>query len=316
VSLSGVALVEDARFLDHGAPGHPERPDRLRAISAAIAADAELSALRRVEPRAADDDALHLVHPPAHVAAVEAMGGDGGGWFDADTYCTPRSPEVARLAAGSAIALCDAVLEGGIHGLALVRPPGHHASAATAMGFCLYNNACVALRHAQAQGAVRVAVLDIDVHHGNGTQEILWDDASALYTSLHQAPFYPGSGAAGERGGHDNVINVPLAAGTEADRWLAAFDDRILPRVREWAADLIVVSAGYDAHRDDPLAELRLDSATYAAVATRVAEICADRGIGSLWLLEGGYDLAALADSVSATLHALGGDSPSATLPA
>ena len=314
MTLDGVALVEDERFLDHGVPGHPERPDRLRAISAAIAADPVLRALRRVTPRDAEDGELERVHPHGHIAAVEAMGAGGGGWFDADTYCTARSPATARLAAGSAVALCEAVLEERLHGLALVRPPGHHACPNTAMGFCLYNNAAVAIRQAQHLGAGRIAVLDIDVHHGNGTQDIFWDDPNTLYTSLHESPFYPGTGAAGERGAHENVINVPLRPGTSSAGWLEGLDTIVLPAIQAWAPDLVVVSAGYDAHRSDPLADLELDSQTYGAVATRVGEVCADREIGSLWLLEGGYDLEALGESVSATLHALGGSTPSATV--
>jgi acetoin utilization deacetylase AcuC-like enzyme len=213
------------------------------------------------------------------------------------------------------VALLDEVLSQRVtHGMALVRPPGHHAGPDTAMGFCLYNNAAIAVRHAQRAGAARVAVIDIDVHHGNGTEEIVWDDPETLYTSLHQWPFYPGTGSSAERGAHDNVVNVPLAAGTDAATWLQRFDDRVLPAVRSFRPDLLVVSAGYDAHRDDPLAGLGLTAHTYATAATRIADLAAERGIGSVWTLEGGYDLDALSSSVVATLHALHGDPESATL--
>ena len=181
-AVTRVALVDDECFLDHWAVSHVERPERLRAVSAAIAGAADLARLVRIRPARADDSVLLRVHSAAHISAVEAMSQSGGGWFGFDTYCTDRSAGTARLAAGSAVAVCDAVLAGDVrHGVALIRPPGHHAGRDTAMGFCLYNNAAVVVRHAQESGAPRVAVIDIDVHHRNGTEEIVRNDRHSVH---------------------------------------------------------------------------------------------------------------------------------------
>ena len=304
--MTRVALVDDDRFLDHRAASHVERPERLRAVSAAIAGAADLASLVRIRPAFADDSVLLRVHSAAHISAVEAMSQSGGGWFDADTYCTDRSAGTARLAAGSAVAVCDAVLAGDVrHGFALIRPPGHHAGRDTAMGFCLYNNAAVVVRHAQQSGAPRVAVIDIDVHHGNGTEEIVWNDTGTLYTSIHQMPLFPGTGRSVDRGAHDNVVNIPVPPGTGSDEWLEHFDETIIPAVSRFGADLVVVSAGYDAHELDPLGGLRLTTTTYGEVAARICDLCSHGPVGSVWVLEGGYDLNALGDSVVATLRAL-----------
>lgn len=301
---AAVALLEDARYRHHAAAGHPERPDRLVAIGSAIAASADLTELPRVAAAEADDDTLALAHTRTHIERVGALAKSGGGWFDADTYCTATSDQIARLAVGGAVVTANAVLDGvSAHSFALVRPPGHHATAERAMGFCLYNNAAIVIRHAQRRGAQRIAVLDIDVHHGNGTEAIIWDDKNVLYTSLHQSPFYPGTGDAADRGAHDNVLNVPLPAGTSAKEWLSQLDTLVLPALTAHGPDLIVVSAGYDGHQADPLAQFELSTATYAAVAERVAALTT----GSVWLLEGGYDLDALSDSVMASIHGLMG---------
>ncbi len=304
-------LLEDADTDGHAAPGHPESPARLRAIAAALAADPGLARLPRVAAGPVDRDRLRLVHADAHVARVEAASRGGGAWFDPDTYCAPASFDIALRACGAGTAGVEAVVAGRARAaFALVRPPGHHATATAAMGFCLLNTLAVAVRVAQRElGVGRVAVVDIDVHHGNGTQEIFYDDPSVLYTSLHQLPHYPGTGRAGETGrgrGVGTTLNCPLSPGTGPAGWLAAFEDRVLPAVRGFRPELLAVSAGYDAHAADPLADLRLTTDTYRTIATRLAQVAGETALGRmLWVLEGGYDLAALADSVAATVRVL-----------
>jgi acetoin utilization deacetylase AcuC-like enzyme len=312
--ITPLVLVSTGPAAEHVAPGHPERPDRVAAILQRIAADPLLAARPRGQAVVAEAGTIELAHTGDYVAEVRALAEAGGGWIDADTYCTRASYDAALRSAGAAAAAVGMVLDGrATHAFSLSRPPGHHASAATAMGFCLFNNAAIAVRIARGRGAQRVAVIDIDVHHGNGTEEIFWEDPTVLYTSIHQSPLYPGTGPASARGGSQAdgaTLNLPVAPGTSGDEWLQQLDAALLPAVRLHRPDLIVVSAGYDAHEADPLASLRLTAATYAAAAERIDSYCAERGIGSVWLLEGGYDLRALADSVAATLHTLLGRSP------
>ena len=306
-----VALVEDVRHRAHASPGHPERPDRVDSVAAHLARTELLRDLPRLPLTPADDDALLRVHTRDHLARVAALCAGGGGHFDADTYATPASDVAARVAAGGAVAAVDAVLSGEQDAaFAVLRPPGHHATASTAMGFCLYNNVAVAIEHARAPAGVRrVAIVDIDVHHGNGSEATYWNDAGVLYTSLHQYPFYPGTGAASDRGGPAApglVVNVPLPAGTTSDVWLRAFDDTVLPAIRAHEPELVVVSCGFDAHRDDPLAELLVDTEAYAAVAERLVGLRdLPSAPPSAWILEGGYDLEALAASTEAVLRVL-----------
>lgn len=301
--------ITDEAFQGHRAAGHPERPDRLLAIGAALDADAELRQLPRLPAPAADPEVPLLVHSRQHIDAVSAMSASGGGWFDGDTYCGPASFDAAVRAAGAAILAVDAVLEGAAAAFALVRPPGHHASVDRAAGFCLFNNAAIAVRHAQRRrGLGPVAVIDIDVHHGDGTQSIFHDDPSVLYTSLHQHPLYPGTGAAGDRGtgrGTGATLNVPLPEGTGGEGWLAALEAQVLPAVSRFAPELVVVSAGYDGHVDDPLAGLRLEASTYGRAAELIAQLAGSSGRGTVWTLEGGYALDALGASVAACLSAL-----------
>jgi acetoin utilization deacetylase AcuC-like enzyme len=312
--VTPLLIVSTGPEREHAAPGHPERPDRVAAILERIAADPVLAARPREKAAATDAATLQLAHTEGHVTKIRNLAEGGGGWIDADTYCSRASYDAALRAAGAAAAAATAVLDGRVtHAFSVSRPPGHHATADTAMGFCLFNNAAIAARLARGRGAERVAIVDIDVHHGNGTEEIFWDDPAVLYASIHQWPLYPGTGPASARGGsgaEGSVLNLPVAPGTSGDEWLGKFDAVLLPAVRAHRPDLVVVSAGYDAHEADPLASLRLTASTYAGVAARLDAYCAERGIGSVWLLEGGYDLRALAESVDATLHTLLGRSP------
>jgi acetoin utilization deacetylase AcuC-like enzyme len=306
-----VVIAYDDGVDQHDVPGHPETAQRLRAITERLIDDPVLRALPTTVVGDPDPELMLGVHDETHLLAIEHIARGGGGWIDDDTYCTSRSYDVALRAAGAAVSGVGAVC-GGTAGaaFALIRPPGHHATRRRAMGFCLFNNAAVAARAAQRRfGLDRVAVVDIDVHHGNGTQDVFYDDPSVLYCSLHQWPLWPGTGRASETGegaGAGTTLNVPLAAHTTADTWLAAFDGIVAPALRAHRPELIVVSAGYDAHRADPLAEIDLDTAAYAEIARRIAGIADECAGGrTVWVLEGGYDLVALAASVTATLHAL-----------
>jgi acetoin utilization deacetylase AcuC-like enzyme len=305
-----VAIITNSDQGLHFSPGHPERPDRVRAILERVRSDGELPALQWLEPGRPSRDLAVLVHTQAEIDAVEAMAADGGGWFDADTYCTADSFNVALSAARCAADATEAVLRDEFSAVFVAaRPPGHHATATRPMGFCLFNSAAISAQLARQRGAERVAVVDIDVHHGNGTQDIFYDDPTVLYTSVHQYPWYPGTGDSSERGGPNAegaTINVPVPAGTDGERWLELFDEHIVPAVDAFAPSLIVVSAGYDAHADDPLAELLLTVDTYRDIAQRVRDLSeAHAGGRSVWVLEGGYDLAAISESVAACLQVL-----------
>ena len=305
-----VALVRNDDQDQHASAGHPERPDRVRAILDEIAADAALAALPWLEAPEATRDLPLLVHSEDEVRRVASLAAQGGGWFDPDTYCSAESYVVALHAASCAARAADAVMQGETRSsFAVIRPPGHHATPNLPMGFCLFNNAAIAVRIAQQAGAARVAIVDIDVHHGNGSQDIFYADPSVLYTSLHQYPWYPGTGHASDRGdpgASGTTVNVPVPPGTDGTRWLELFDEIVIPEVTAFGPDLIIVSAGFDAHRDDPLAELRLEDETYAAIADRVRTLAEAQCEGrSLWLLEGGYDLRAIAASVAGCLHVL-----------
>lgn len=309
--MGRVAIVEDGRHLGHFSEGHPERPDRVETIRAHLSSSPAMRALARLPAEAVDDDVLLRVHSQQHLDRVAALCAAGGGSFDLDTYATAFSDKAARISAGGAVRAVDAVVvEGFDASFAVVRPPGHHATTGSAMGFCVYNNVAVAVEHARATlGIARCAIVDIDVHHGNGSEATFWNDPAVLYTSLHEYPFYPGTGALADRGGpgaEGLTVNVPLAAGTSAATWLQGFDDAVLPALRAFEPELIVVSCGFDAHRDDPLADLRLDTATYAAVAERLVSLTALPAAGrTVWVLEGGYDLDALTASTQAVLDAL-----------
>jgi acetoin utilization deacetylase AcuC-like enzyme len=290
-------LVDDQRFDRHVPLGHhPERPERLSAARAAVARSAV--AFDRVTPRPATDAELALVHSPRFVEKLTKLRGEEG-YLDPDTYVSSESVEVARLAAGSLVAMVDAMLSGTARrGVALLRPPGHHARPARAMGFCLLNNIAVAAAHARASGLQRVAVVDWDVHHGNGTQEMFWRDAGVLYVSTHQFPFYPGTGDIDETGegeGAGYTVNVPLAAGGGDAVYASAFERVVLPVVESYAPELILVSAGFDASARDPLAQMQLSPEAFGWMARELAHIADASAQGRMALvLEGGYDLVAL----------------------
>jgi acetoin utilization deacetylase AcuC-like enzyme len=307
---AALSLIRNDDQSAHASPGHPERPDRVVAILEGIAADQQLAALPWLDAPVGRRALPRLVHSEEEVRRVEGLAVKGGGWFDPDTYCTEASYVVALNAAACASRAAEAVIQGETRSaFAVIRPPGHHATPNLPMGFCLFNNAAIAVRAAQNAGATRVAIVDIDVHHGNGTQDIFYADSSVLYTSLHQFPWYPGTGHASDRGdpgASGTTVNVPVAPGTSAARWLELFDDVVLPAVDAFDPEFVVVSAGFDAHRDDPLAELRLEDATFSAIAERVRTLADAHCEGrSLWLLEGGYDLRAIAASVAGCLHVL-----------
>jgi acetoin utilization deacetylase AcuC-like enzyme len=302
-------FVSDPIFLEHLVPsGHPERPDRLRAITRALAADSFANLVRRDAPEEAGEEIITTAHDAAYVALIrDNVPAQGFTRLDADTTLSPKSYTAAARAAAAAVQATDAVMSGtATNAFCAVRPPGHHAEPDRAMGFCLFGNAVIAARHAQRKhGASRVAIVDFDVHHGNGTQACVWSDPTILYASTHQMPLYPGTGAASERG-VGNVFNAPLAPGTGSVEFDQAFSEVVLPAVDKFAPDLIVISAGFDAHWRDPLASLNLDEDDYAS-ATRLLMDLADRHAGRriVSVLEGGYDLQALADSAAAHVKTL-----------
>ncbi len=290
-------------FLEHlTPPGHPERPDRLRAIERVLD-DAAFSELDRVQAPPGDEQAILLVHPRDHVAHVRAAIPEAGiARIDADTTVSPKSWQAALTAVGAATAAVDDVFEGRADNVFVAaRPPGHHAEKTTAMGFCLFNNAAIAARHAQKKhGAERVAIVDWDVHHGNGTQDIFWNDASVLYCSTHQMPLYPGTGAKSETG-VGNIVNAPLSPNTDGEVFRDAFSSRVLPALDAFAPDLVIVSAGFDAHQRDPLAEINLTEDDFDWATGKLMERAERHAKGRLVsLLEGGYDLHGLAFSVAA----------------
>ncbi|GJD36219.1 histone deacetylase family protein [Methylobacterium aerolatum] len=303
--------VSHPASFDHAVPeGHPERPSRMRAIERALE-DERFATLLRVPAPKAEPSLATLAHPAEYVdAIVAAMPEKGMVGIDSDTVLSPGTLDAILRAMGGATHAVDAVMRKECaNAFVAMRPPGHHAERAKAMGFCLFNHATIAARHARAaHGAERVALVDWDVHHGNGSQDILWDDGTILYCSTHQMPLFPGSGAASERGDKDTIVNVPLRADDDGEVFREAFETAVLPRLDAFQPDLIVISAGFDAHRLDPLANLRLEAEDFAWATRRVMEI-ADRRAGGrvVSVLEGGYSLEGLSKSVAAHVNALMG---------
>ena len=309
--MTDALLLSDPRFFQHrSAAYHPERPERLDAAQAAIerARGAGLT-FAPVAPRAATPEELARVHSPKFLEWMNTLRGEEG-YIDADTYLGPESVAVAELAAGGTVALVDALIEGPVkRGIALVRPPGHHARPDQAMGFCLFNNVAIAAAHARTRGLSRVAIIDWDVHHGNGTQEIFYQDPNVLYVSTHQFPFYPGTGAVletGEKAGKGFTINVPLTAGGGDAIYRGAFERVILPSLEQYAPELVIISAGFDASARDPLAEMALSADAFGWMGRalrRVADVSAGGKV--LLALEGGYDLVALESGLLAATRGI-----------
>lgn len=290
--------------LRHQMPhGHPEQIARLEHVIRALSSP-EFAALDRREAPMATEADLLLAHPESHVTAIrEAAPEDGLIALDPDTSMSPGTLEAALRGVGGCLAAVDAVLAGEAkNAFVATRPPGHHAEKTRAMGFCLFGNVAIAAKHAlDRHGLSRVAIVDFDVHHGNGTQDLLWDEARTLFISSHQMPLYPGSGAAHERGAHGTIINAPLSPGTDGATMRSVYSSRLLKRVREYEPELILISAGFDAHEDDPLANLNWTTEDFAWITRELCKVaeetCGGRIVSSL---EGGYNLDALADSVAA----------------
>ncbi|MDD7969556.1 histone deacetylase family protein [Roseinatronobacter alkalisoli] len=303
------AYITHSAALLHLTPaGHPEQVDRMAAIAAALDTPAFAALVRHDAPMASDAQLLRC-HPEPYLDRIrKSIPAAGIYQLDADTHVSNGSLNAALRAAGGACLGVDLVLRGDARNAFVgMRPPGHHAETATPMGFCLFGTAAIAARHAMEQhGLSRVAVVDFDVHHGNGTQDLLWDEPRALFISSHQMPLWPGTGAAGERGGHGNVMNVPLPPGTDGAAFRRVYEDMVLPQLDRFAPELVLISAGFDAHRDDPLAQLDLVEQDFAWVTGALCDIAARHCDGRVVsVLEGGYDLAALGASVAAHVAVL-----------
>lgn len=304
-----LAVIDDASFAAHRSPRrHPECPERLDAARSGLTS----VATHALPVRAARMDEIAAVHGEHHWPRLDRALDGHFGMLDADTFYAPGSREAVLRAAGGAAELGRALMSETTRGFALLRPPGHHAEIDRAMGFCLLNNVAFAARAAQTAGAKKVAIVDWDVHHGNGTQDIFWRDPTVHFTSLHQWPLYPGTGSPREIGdgeGRGATTNLALPPGSGPEEYAEAFRRVVLPELRAFAPDVILVSAGYDAHRDDPLGSMHLDAPSYGAMTTALVELAEELGHGRVGLvLEGGYDLSGLEVSVAASARALMGE--------
>jgi acetoin utilization deacetylase AcuC-like enzyme len=302
-------LVSHPAGLNHltGA-GHPERPDRLRAVEQALEHE-KFQMLARVQAPEAEIDSIALCHPRDFVEEIrDASPKDGMVRIDSDTVMSPGSYEAAIRAVGGAMMAVDEVMtKKAANAFVTMRPPGHHAETVRPMGFCLFNSIAIAARHARKKyGVERVAIVDFDVHHGNGTQEIFWSDPNVMYCSTHEMPLYPGTGAKSERGNHDNIVNAPLRAGDDGMRFKEAVETTLIPRLRTFSPGLLMISAGFDAHTRDPLANLNLVEDDFGWVTRKLMDVADETCDGRVVsLLEGGYDLQGLARSVDAHVTAL-----------
>jgi acetoin utilization deacetylase AcuC-like enzyme len=304
-----VLFASHPAYLEHlTGPGHPERPSRLQAVAAGARRDGVAEAIVALEPVAATREDLERVHPPWYLDRLRAMAEAGGGWIDADTRLSTHSADAAELAVGAGLTAVRALRAGtGRAAFCAVRPPGHHATPTDSMGFCLLSNVAIVAATLAAEGE-RVWVFDYDAHHGNGTQAAFVDDPRVLFVSMHQWPLYPGTGRATETGtgaGRGTTMNIPLPPGATGDVYLRAFDDVVAPVVERFAPTWLLISAGFDAHRDDPLTELGLTAGDFGLLTSRaVSFVEPGRCVA---MLEGGYDLDALSASAAAVLSTLAG---------
>jgi acetoin utilization deacetylase AcuC-like enzyme len=302
----------DELFLEHRTGTHPERPERISVAREHLEKQQYFGRLHTLPRRFASNEELQLVHPADHIARVQAVSERGGGMLDPDTVLSRQSFEAARLAAGAGLSAVDAIQAGQIdRAFLLVRPPGHHALAERAMGFCLFANVAVCARYAQSKGFAKVAIVDWDVHHGNGTEAIFYTDPTVLFTSIHQYPFYPGTGAASDTGtlaGEGFTLNVPMQAGSDDAAYEKKLHEVMLPAIERFEPDLMIISAGFDAHRADPLGGMNLSTNAFARFTQLVLD-CATQSSSCkgrvISMLEGGYDLSALAESAEVHLAGL-----------